>query len=738
MDKNSYEEQTFSGSVEEIVYYNDENCYCVCDIDAKGELITAVGTMPYISPGETVTLTGRFTIHHTYGKQFSVSEFVKTPPNSEDSIYKYLASGLIKGIRAVTAKKIVDKFGCEALNIIENEPEKLAEIKGISVKMAFEINDRYLKQFGMRNIAMFLQDSGISVSFAKKIYEKYGSRAIDKIKENPYILARDISGIGFKTADKLALSLGCPHDDIERIKAAVLYLLNEYAMSSGNTYCPDGLMVAKTISLIECREDVVRNALTELAIEKSIVSERKNDYDAIYLVPLHVAEISVAHRMKKLNETYPSAVTPALEEIISNVEKMTGITLAQNQRKAVMSALTCPVLVITGGPGTGKTTVINTIIHAMELQARKVVLAAPTGRAAKRMSEVSGREAKTLHRLLETGYQDGSDKMQFARNESNPIDADVIIVDEMSMVDIMLFNSLLRAVKDSTTLILVGDSDQLPSVGPGNVLRDIINSGGIIVERLTEIFRQEEQSMIVINAHRINKGLFPKLNIKGKDFFFMNRDSVEGITSTIAELCKDRLPNAYGYNPLTDIQVLTPMRKNAVGVNALNETLQKILNPPSPDKEEKTFGDVTFRVGDKVMQIRNNYDIEWSQNGKEGQGLFNGDLGIITEIDNDYEYMTIIFDDDKETEYDFASLADIEPAYATTVHKSQGSEFPVVIMPMFQGSPVIMYRNLLYTAVTRAKKLVVLVGNQNVLAGMIKNNNEIKRYSGLKDRLSYD
>jgi exodeoxyribonuclease V alpha subunit len=374
----------------------------------------------------------------------------------------------------------------------------------------------------------------------------------------------------------------------------------------------------------------------------------------------------------------------------------------------------------------------------MELQARKVMLAAPTGRAAKRMSEVSGREAKTLHRLLETGYADGSDRMQFARNESNPIDADVIIVDEMSMVDILLFNSLLRAVKDSTTLILVGDSDQLPSVGPGNVLRDIINSDGIVVERLTEIFRQEEQSMIVINAHRINKGQFPKLNIKDKDFFFMNRETVEDITSTIAQLCNERLPNAYGYNPFTDIQVLTPMRKNAIGVNALNETLQKILNPPSPDKEEKTFGDITFRVGDKVMQIRNNYDIEWIQNGKEGQGLFNGDLGIITSIDNEYEFMTIVFDDGKETEYDFAILTDIEPAYATTVHKSQGSEFPVVIMPMFHGSPVIMYRNLLYTAVTRAKKLVVLVGMQHILDKMIKNNSEVKRYSGLCDRLKYN
>lgn len=730
--------EKIKGTVEEIIFYNEENGYSVFDIDSSGVLITAVGILPYLAEGESVVLEGDYINHPLYGKQFSVSSFVKTPPSSVDSIYKYLASGLIKGIGAATAKKIVDKFSEEALEVIENDPERLAEIKGISLKKACEINNEYIKQFGMRNLAIFLQDNNISPNFAGKIFKKYGSTAVDKIRANPYILARDIHGIGFKTADSLALKLGTKHDDIDRIKAAILYALNETSMSSGHTYCPSEILINKTTAILSVDRALVTNALTSLIFEKSVVCEKKEDADCIYSIPLHLAEVNAAYRLKKLNEIPPSAITKELCEIVDKVENHSGIVLEEKQKKAVLSALTSPVLVITGGPGTGKTTVINTIIQAMELVGRNVVLTAPTGRAAKRMSEVTGRDAKTLHRLLETGFSGDDENQTFLRNDTNPIEAQVIIVDEVSMVDILLFNALLRAIAPGTTLILVGDSDQLPSVGPGNVLRDIIESGGVVVERLTEIFRQEEQSMIVINAHRINKGLMPNLNVKGKDFFFMPRESPEEIINTITELCMTRLPKTYGFNPFSDIQVLTPMRKSAVGVNALNAALQQKLNPSGKFKTEKAFGETVYRINDKVMQIKNNYDIEWTQSDSiKGTGLFNGDMGIIKDIDLEYESITVAFDDNKIAEYDFSSVSELEMCYATTIHKSQGSEFPVVILPLYKATPSLMYRNLLYTAVTRAKKLVILVGHKEILEQMIRNTNEIKRFSGFKERIEY-
>ena len=727
-----------TGTVEEIVFYNEDNGYSVFDIDSNGVLITAVGILPYITAGETVVLEGDYINHPVYGKQFAVSSFTKTPPNSTDSIYKYLASGLIKGIGAATAKKIVDTFGDEALEIIENDPERLAEIRGISIKKACDINNEYIKQFGMRNLAIFLQDNNISPNFAGRIFKKYGSLAVDKIKSNPYILARDIHGIGFKTADNLAIKLGTKQDDMDRLKAAILYVLSENSMSSGNTYCPSEILINKTTSLLSVDRTLVSNALTSLIFEKSVISEVRDDTNRIYSLALHLAEVNAAYRLKKLNEMPPSKVTKELCDIVDKVEKNSGITLEEKQKKAVLTALTSPVLVITGGPGTGKTTVINTIIKAMELVGKNVVLAAPTGRAAKRMSEVTEREAKTIHRLLETEFSGDDEAQVFIRNDSNPIEAQVVIVDEVSMVDILLFNSLLRAIEQGTTLILVGDSDQLPSVGPGNVLRDIIESGGVLVERLTEIFRQEEQSMIVINAHRINKGLMPNLNIKDKDFFFMPRENPEDIIKTITELCMIRLPKTYGYNPFTDIQVLTPMRKSAIGVNTLNQALQQALNPNSKFKTEKAFGETVFRINDKVMQIKNNYDMEWTQpNDVKGTGLFNGDMGIIKDIDLEYETITVAFDDNKTAVYDFSSASELEMCYATTIHKSQGSEFPVIILPMYKSSPSLMYRNLLYTAVTRAKKLVILVGHKEILEQMIRNTNEIKRFSGLKERLEY-
>lgn len=727
---------TITGTVENIVFYNDENSYCVCDIDHKGELITAVGYLPCISPGETVSLQGTFTTHPSYGKQFSVKEFSKTPPSSIDGIYKYLASGFIKGVRSVTAKKIVDAFGENALEVIENSPEKLADIRGISLSKAYEISEEYLRQFGIRNIVMFLQKYNISPVFSQRIFKKFGGNAIDKIKENPYILAEYIHGIGFRTCDKIASQMGFSLSSPQRIKEGVKFVLSE-CVSAGHTYYPYDMLVNKSCALLGVNDDAVTSAISELALERQIVTEKDENHTAVYLSYYHNCEVNAAKRLKKLNEPYPEKITDEMKSLVEKSEAYSKITLQDMQREAVFGALTFPVMVITGGPGTGKTTVIRTIINAMEFQGKKVVLAAPTGRAAKRMSSVTNHEAKTLHRLLETDFSADSNTPVFIRNEKNPIDANVIIVDEMSMIDIVLFNSLLKAVKPGTKLIFVGDSDQLPSVGPGNVLNDIIESDGIMVFRLTQIYRQSNQSMIVINAHMINQGEFPFLNEKDGDFFFMHRNHPQLIINTIKDLCLSRLPKAYNINPLTDIQVLTPMRKNSVGVNALNQALQETLNPPSPNKAEKTFGDTTFRVFDKVMQVKNNYDIEWEQENNAGFGLYNGDIGVIDEIDTEFETMKITFDDNKQVVYDFGCINELELAYATTIHKSQGSEFPVVIIPLYQGNDKLMTRNLIYTAVTRATKLVILVGSDTILRNMINNNSRVKRFSGLKDRLLY-
>lgn len=731
--------ETITGSVEEIIFQNEENGYSVCDVDAEGTLITVVGCMPYLSPGETITVTGEYKMHPLYGRQFSVSTFTKTPPNSVDAIYKYLASGLIKGVREASAKKIVEAFGADALNVIENSPEKLAEIKGISLKKAYEIGNEYIMQFGVRNIVMFLQENNVSPLFAAKILKRFGSGAVDKIKANPYLLAQEIYGIGFKTADKIAMKQGIDPNDMERIKAAVKYVLQENA-GSGNTYLPMNTLLSKTAYLIGADPDIISNAITSLALEKAIVIEHYENHDGVYLIPFHLAEVNGAFRLKQLNELYPEKQTPELDKLVKTVEQKTGIQLETKQRQAVMTALTFPVVVITGGPGTGKTTVINTIIRAMEMQGKTVLLTAPTGRAAKRMSEVTNRDAKTIHRLLETGFSDEEGQTKFMRNETNPLEAHAVIVDEMSMVDILLFNSILRALTPGTKLILVGDADQLPSVGPGNVLRDIIASDGVAVVKLTEIFRQAQESMIVVNAHRINQGAMPYLNVKGKDFFFLPRNTPEQIITTIRDLCVKRLPKSYGYNPFTDIQVLTPMRKNAVGVNTLNKALQEALNPPAPEKKEKLFGDILFRTGDKIMQVKNNYDIEWERTGallEQGTGLFNGDMGIIEDLDNEFEEFHLLFDEDKKVVCDYSSVNELEMAYATTIHKSQGSEFPVVVLPLFPGSPMLLSRNLLYTAITRAKNLVVLVGQEQVLRQMVDNNSEVRRYSGFAERLRY-
>jgi exodeoxyribonuclease V alpha subunit len=728
--------ETIEGTVEEVVFVNEANGFTVCDIHYNKNLVTAVGYMPYLSVGETVKLMGQWVVHRDYGDQFKVEYYEKVLPCTSTMIYKYLASGIIKGIREATAKKIIDKFGDKALEIIQNEPERLAEIKGISEKKAAEIGACFEEQREVRKIVMFLQQYGVTPNYAVKAYKTFGNNAIEQIKDNPYILSEEIYGIGFKTADKIAINMGIDRNAVARIRAGIKYVLT-YNSSGGHTFLPKDILIRLAAELLEASEEAVEHALISMMVDKSIFIERTEDMEGVYLVPFHHAELGVARRLMDIAFAELQVKLENVDSEISKIEKEIGITLAQQQREAVKQSLYHGVLVITGGPGTGKTTTINTIIKLMENRGYSIALAAPTGRASKRMSEMTGKEAKTLHRLLEIGYMDDGDQLQFARDESNPLDVDVVIVDETSMVDILLMNGLLKAISPGTRLIMVGDVDQLPSVGPGNVLKDIIESGAVKVVKLTEIFRQARESMIIVNAHRINKGQYPQCNLKEKDFYFMPRETATDIVSSIIELCKDRLPAFYGYSSVQNIQVLTPMRKSPVGVMHLNTELQKVLNPPSKQKKEKTFRDIIYREGDKVMQIKNNYNIKWEKisDGEEGMGIFNGDVGYIEKINHEDSTMTIIFDDDKKVEYDFNQLDELELAYAITVHKSQGSEFPVVVMPMFPGAPMLMSRNLFYTAVTRARELVVLVGKENIIRAMVDNNRETKRYSGLKEKL---
>ncbi len=727
---------TLEGVVEEIIFSNEANGYTICDINSKEALVTAVGYMPYLSAGETVKINGKWTVHPDYGEQLKVEYYEKVLPTSETMILKYLGSGIIKGIRKATAKKIVDEFGENALDIIQNEPEKLAEIKGISVKKAIKIGQAFSEQNEVRNVVMFLQQYGVTPNYAVKAHKRFGSDAIDQIKQNPYILSQEIHGIGFKTADKIATNMGIELNSQERIKAGTKYVLT-YNSTGGHTYLPKDALIQHTAELLQVSEEEVENAFIALMIEKVIVIERTEDIEAVYLTPFHYAEMGVAHRLVALAEAEFSLEQGEIDDEITHIELKTGITLASRQREAVKEAFINGVLVITGGPGTGKTTTINTIIKIMEQRGYDLLLAAPTGRAAKRMTEMTGKEAKTIHRLLEIGYVEEGGLSQFTRNDMNPLDADVIIIDEASMIDILLMNDLLKAINEGTRLIMVGDMDQLPSVGPGNVLRDIIQSEKIKIIRLTEIFRQAQESMIIVNAHRINQGEYPHVNVKEKDFYFMVRNNATDLVSAIVELCKHRLPTTYNYHATRSIQVLTPMRKSLVGVMNLNVELQKVLNPPHKNKKEKTFRELTFREGDKIMQIKNNYNMQWERlsDSEKGTGVFNGDVGYVESINDDDNIMTVIFDDDKKVKYEFGQLEELELAYALTVHKSQGSEFPVVVMPMFPGAPMLMSRNLFYTAVTRAKELVVLVGQENVIRRMVDNNREIKRYSGLARKL---
>ena len=725
------------GIIEEIVFRNEVNGYTVLEIEGNKQQTTIVGYFPFINIGETIKVAGQWVEHQDYGRQFKMEAYQVITPATLNGIERYLASGLISGIGPATAKKLIEKFGLDTLDIIQYNPQKLTEVPGIGPKKSEKIHDAFMEQTELKDIMLFLEGYKISPAYAVRIYKTYGVDTIRIIKENPYNLAEDVFGIGFKTADKIALSAGVPIDSEFRIACGTRYTLGQFHQK-GHTYVPQDVLIKYSADLLEVPVESVENILIRLLVDSKIVVEEMDGIKVVYSLPFHKAEMGTVRRLLSLCNYPVDKNTIDIDEEIAKVEESEDIVLANNQKEAVTVALKNGVSVITGGPGTGKTTTIKTILRLFERMGFTVLLCAPTGRAAKRMQEATGKEAKTIHRLLEYGCGETEEEMVFQKNQDAPLEADAIIVDEASMIDILLMNNLLKAIAEGTRLILVGDVDQLPSVGPGCVLKDIIESDTVQVVRLNEIFRQAEESMIVVNAHKINKGEMPVLNIKDRDFFFMKKDRQEDILEKIKELCKERLPKYSGYDPMEGIQVLSPMKKGLCGVFNLNTELQKALNPPHLTKNQREYRDNIFREGDKVMQIKNNYRMKWQSSlvqDYEGEGVFNGDMGIITRIDNEEQYIEVLYDGDRLVKYEPKDLDELELSYAVTVHKSQGSEFPVLVMPVMPGPPMLLTRNLLYTALTRAKEMVVLIGGEKYIYSMVRNNYITKRYSGLKYKL---
>ncbi len=784
--QNGTQAQTVEGVIDALRFHNPDNGFTVMDIimdsgsisalDGKGSLggkdssvekksgtrknsepqkkskreeiffddektLTCTGYFSEPKVGETLRLTGTVFMHPTYGRQLNVSFYERVEPSSVASIERYLASGVIKGIGERLASRIVQYFGEDTLRVMEFEPEKLSNVKGITFEKAMTIGTLYNEQREIRQAMMFLQGYGISTNMAVRIYNKYKENTVSIVKTNPYRLAEDISGVGFKTADEIAFSLGIKKSSPIRLKAGFVYAMN-HALSSGHVYLPISELTALTAQLLDTEEnqEVFEDILMNLRLEKTFTQDDVNGCKCLYLAQYYYAETYIARKLYELSVNSLDK-SKNIDSELKEVESQTGITLADNQADAVRKALHSGVMVITGGPGTGKTTIINAIIMILMKHGNSIELAAPTGRAAKRMSEATGMNAKTIHRLLETSFiEDSSHRQHFERDQDNPIEADTIIIDEVSMVDTMLMHSLLKAIAPGTRLILVGDVDQLPSIGAGNVLKDIISSGCITVVRLTEIFRQAQESAIVMNAHRINRGEYPVINDKHSDFFFVIRPGLEQVIQTISQLVQTRLPEYKSCDSIRDIQVLTPMRKSSVGASNINTILQSKLNPPHKSKREKEFRSVIFREGDKVMQIKNNYNMPWQiiANGKridEGLGIFNGDEGIITRIDEVAETIRVQFVDDKVVDYDYSQLEELELSYAITIHKSQGSEYKVVVIPIHSGPPMLLTRNLLYTAVTRARELAVIVGVPETMNRMVDNDREVNRYSALAERL---
>lgn len=732
--------ELLEGYVDRIVYRNAENGYTVLSLVNDDTEITCVGSFTFIGEGEFISATGTYIEHQLYGEQFQVQSYEFKEPEDLMSMERYLGSGAIKGIGNALAARIIRKFKNDTFRIIEEEPERLSEVKGISEKMAREIAKQFEEKKDMRGAMLFLGQFGISTTLAVKIYKEYGEKMYQVVKENPYKMAEDITGIGFKLADEIATKIGIGTDSDYRIKAGILYVLLQ-GSSNGHVYLPEELLVSKTTELLGTDSGGIDKHIMDLAMDRKIIIREMDGKKQIYAASLFFLELNTAKMLSDLNIKYDLTKTE-IEHRLAGVEKQFQIELDEMQRTAVIEAARNGLLVVTGGPGTGKTTTINAIIRFFEAEGMDLLLAAPTGRAAKRMTETTGYEARTIHRLLEISKMSGDmeNRLIFERNESNPLETDVIIIDEMSMVDISLMHSLLRAITVGTRLILVGDVNQLPSVGPGNVLKDIINSHHFNVVKLTKIFRQATESDIIVNAHKINAGEHIHLDNKSKDFFLLQRDEVNKIIPVVVSLVRDKLPN-YVNATTFDIQVLTPMRKGELGVERLNQILQQYLNPPSGEKKEKEYHNCIFREGDKVMQIKNNYQLTWETKSKygitteSGTGIFNGDTGIIRDINLFAEQITVEFDEGRLVDYTFSQLEELELAYAITIHKSQGSEYPAVVMPLLTGPRMLFNRNLLYTAVTRAKNCVTIVGSDDTVQMMVNNESEQRRYSGLTERL---
>ena len=736
--------ETVTGYIDHVIFRNEDNGYTVMVLKGMEEEreLTCVGTFPAITQGAAIEASGNYTTHPVYGKQFQIASYVEKMPEDALAMERYLGSGAIKGIGAALAARIVRRFGDDTMRIVEEEPERLAEIKGISEKKAMEIAEQMTEKADMRRAMIFLQKYGISLNLGAKIYQKYGQTVYGVLQENPYRLAEDISGVGFRIADEIASRIGIHTDSDYRIRSGMLYTLLQ-ASGEGHIYLPKEELFSRASGLLGVDSSYMEKHLMDMVVDRKLILKETEDGAVVYPTRYYYLELNSARMLCELNILCPED-EEMMEKRIDRIEKETGTRLDEMQKQAVAAAASHGLFILTGGPGTGKTTTINAIIRYFEEEGAELRLAAPTGRAAKRMTEATGYEAQTIHRLLELNGMPEEEQegraVHFDRNSENPLEADVIIIDEMSMVDIALMHSLLLAVTAGTRLILVGDENQLPSVGPGNVLRDIIRSGCFPVVELKKIFRQASESDIVVNAHKINRGEQVTINNKSRDFFFLKRYDADIIIRVVIALIQEKLPRYVDAKPY-EIQVLTPMRKGLLGVERLNQILQRYLNPPDEKKKEKEIGQRLFREGDKVMQVKNNYQLEWEILGRykipvdKGVGVFNGDTGIMTEINEFAETATVEFEDGRQAEYSFKQLEELELAYAVTIHKSQGSEYPAVILPILSGPRMLMNRNLLYTAVTRARKCVTVVGSENTFAEMIRNEKQQQRYSSLDRRI---
>ncbi|HBW12787.1 MAG TPA: ATP-dependent RecD-like DNA helicase [Proteiniclasticum sp.] len=726
--------ERLEGVVRDIVFQNEESAFCIIRIEDEQEVHTALGTFPYISVGQTLVLHGESVLHATFGKQFKCESYEEVVPSTMAGIEKYLSSGAVAGIGPITAKKLVEKFGAEIFSIIENEPEKLKELDGIGDKKVRLIYESYIKGREVKNIMVFLQSYGVTPKQALKIYRVFGNESVAKVKENPYILSDEVPSIGFKTADKIARNLGITLDSPFRIQSGIKYIINEYC-AQGSTFIPKEMLLEKGQSILEVRREELEENILHEVMKSKLMLERIGDVEGVFTMPYLYAEISVTKHMLGLLLEGVEGLDIPVKDYIQDFEKKNGISFHDKQIEAITGAAENGIEIITGGPGTGKTTIIKCILNIFERAGKKVLMGAPTGRAAKRMSEATGRESKTIHRLIDLSVSSEEDEVLFDEDET--LNCDVVIIDEASMIDVMLMNNLLKAIKPKTRLILVGDVDQLPSVGAGKVLEDIIDSGAFPVVKLQFIYRQGKESFITTNAHRINTGVMPVLNAKESDFFFIQGNDSEDSLQKVIELVTTRLPKFNEkWDRVKDFQILTPMRKGELGVYNLNLVLQKALNP-----RRKKYSFTDLQIGDKVMQTKNNYMIKWRKVKRtfgeppEGQGIFNGDIGYVTDINEEDNTVSVLFDEDKIVEFESQDLDELELAYAVTIHKSQGSEFKVVLVPLFMGPPLLMSRNLIYTAVTRARELIVLVGSQKALSYMIKNTKTYDRHTSLKYRI---